>query len=163
MKCSKPKCNHDAVTGSTECRRHTDEASRVRKYRLTNEKFKKRMEELNGVDYLASLEEEVMLAHVMLEERVNAAGDNPAEIISAHNSVMSSLETINRLATNLRKQQHESGEILTRPTLQRLMADVVDVVAEHLEAFVGHPKYAGTVDSIADKVGKLLENVRNEE
>jgi hypothetical protein len=110
---------------------------------------------------MASLEQEVALAQTMLEQRLNAAGDNPAEIIAAHEAANRSLETISKLVQVMHKHDLATGEVLSKSALHRLMAKVVEKIALRLEAFADHPAYANTIDGIADDVETLIEKADN--
>lgn len=111
---------------------------------------------------MASLKSEVALAQTMLEQRLNAAGDNSAEIVSCHNAVNSSLDTINRLVASMHKYDLASGEVLSKPALTRLMGGVIDDVASELEAFQDHPEYAGAIDRIEARIAIRIEETTNE-
>jgi alkanesulfonate monooxygenase SsuD/methylene tetrahydromethanopterin reductase-like flavin-dependent oxidoreductase (luciferase family) len=112
---------------------------------------------------MASLEQEVALAQTMLEQRLNAAGDNPAEVIAAHEAANRSLETISKLVQVMHKHDLATGEVLSKSALHRLMAKVIEKIAGRLEAFADHPAYAGTVDQIADDVEELIKQADNSE
>lgn len=162
MKCQHdPNCQHDAVPGTDRCKRHTNERQRVRRYNLTNSKLQERVDALTEVDYMASLEQEVALAQTMLEQRLNAAGDNPVEIIAAHEAANRSLETISKLVQVMHKHDLATGEVLSKTALHRLMAKVIDKIAGRLEVFTDHPGYAQTIDLIADDVETLIEKADN--
>lgn len=117
---------------------------------------------MTSVDYMASLKSEVALAQTMLEERLNAAGTDAAEIVASHNAVNSSLETINRLVTSMQKFDLATGEVLAKSALIQLMAGIIEDVAEELEAFADHPEYANMIDRIEDKLAARIEEANNE-
>lgn len=162
MKCDQPNCYHNSLPGTDKCKRHTDEKQRVRRYKLTNQKLQERINEITGVDYMASLEEEVALAQTMLEERLNAAGNDPASIIAAHEATNKSLETISKLVQVMHKHSIATGEVLSKTALLRLMQDIIGVVAEELDPFSSHEAYPGVIDRIAEKVANLVEDAQNE-
>lgn len=162
MKCNTQHCHHQAITGTEKCQRHTDETARVRRYRLTNPNLQERIDELTSVDYMASLKSEVALAQTMLEERLNACGTNPTEIIAAHIAVNSSLETINRLVTSMQKFDLATGEVLAKTALARLIAGAVDDIANEIEVFSDHPDYIGVMDRIEERLSIRIEEATNE-
>jgi len=163
MKCNTKHCNHDTLLGEPKCKRHTDEERRVRSYQLNNTNFQGRLDELTSADFMFSLKSEVALAQTMLEQRLNSAGDNTAEIVACHMAVNSSLETINRLVASMHKYDIATGEVLAKPALTRLMDQVVNDIATELEAFQDHPAYADVMDRISDRLTTRIKNATNDE
>lgn len=162
-KCETQNCHHDTLPGESKCRRHTNEKQRVRRYQLNNQKLQERIGEITGVDYMASLEEEVALAQTMLEQRLNAAGDDPASIIAAHEATNKSLETISKLVQVMHKHDMATGEVLSKAALVRLMSSIIEAIALELDPFSEHEAYADVIDRIADKVADLIEDATNDD
>lgn len=162
-KCSTKNCYHDTEPGTDKCRRHGNERQRVRRYHLTNQRLQERVQQLTNVDYMASLEEEVALAQTMLEQRLNHAKDDPAAIIDAHEATNRSLETISKLVQVMHKHNLATGEILSKPALHRLMAEIVGDIAGELDAFSEHPAYAEVIDRIDEKITARIEAATNDE
>ena len=163
MKCKIDNCHHDSLPGTDRCKRHTDRKQRVRQYRLNNKDMEVRLDELTDVDHMASLEQEVALAQTMLEERLNAAGNDPAAIVAAHEATNRSLETICKLVQVMHKHNLATGEVLSKAALHKLMAEIIQSIATELEAFIDHPAYAGTIDRIEQSIQEQIEAADNEE
>lgn len=163
MKCNIESCYHDVVEGTAKCSRHTNERQRVRRYKLSSKRVQDRIRDFSSVDYAASLKEEVAIATFMCEERLNEAGDDPAKLIAAHSAINDSLRTIDKLVSSMYKHDIQSGEVLSKPALIKLIGAVVDVVAEHLAPFSEHPDYPDTMDKIEVAIDTLIEEAENEE
>jgi len=163
MKCTVPSCYHDVIEGTEKCPRHTNERQRVRRYKLTSKKTQQRLEELTSVDYMASLKEEVAMATILCEQRINEAGDDPVAQVAAHSAINDSLRTIDKLVQSMHKHDIATGEVLSKPALVRLMGRIVGVVAQHLEPFSDHPDYPNTIDKIAEACGELIDEANNDE
>jgi hypothetical protein len=151
------------IEGTNKCPRHTNERERVRRYKLTSQKLQTRLNELTSVDYMASLKEEVAMATILCEERINEAGDDPVKLVAAHAAINDSLRTIDKLVQSMHKHDIATGEVLSKAALERLMGRIVEVVAQHLEPFSDHPDYPDTIDKIDEAVADLIDSANNEE
>ncbi len=154
------KCGRHVVTGEDSCNQcqGLDRArmnSEMQNYKLGRAKYKKRCAELSGSDALRSLQEELVLARMMLEERVNLMKTD-ADVILAFGQIQNGLQTVERLVKSAHTIEKELAELLSRPTLIQFTSKLSQIILEELKEIDG---YEDIIDRINKEVSKAIEEL----
>lgn len=153
------QCNRTQLDGSEFCDRHSNEADRIRGYRLSSTELREQFEHHSRSDIFASLRDEILLLKAMINDRVNLA-TSPAERITAFNSVRPALVDVIKCAETLSKLERQNNIVLGKEALLILNREIIEILVGELEAV---PNYESIVDRVAQRIATALANARNEE
>ncbi len=128
-------------------------------YKLYDPELRSRFEEMKASADLRTLKQDVALLRTVLEQRLNFAR-NEAEKIAAIQSVAPMFGTLDKLVGSLDKLERRSGEVLEKDAVQKLVLDIVNVLAFELD---GVPGRDGIVDRVARRMADVIAKARNVE
>ena len=145
------QCAREACEGKSLCPMHVsgdpDEFGK-RLYRLQNHDRRVRHATLSDHDELRSIREEVALARMVLEERLNSIKTD-ADLIAATGPVNTLLLTVEKLTSSCLKLDQTVGNLLAKPALLKMASDIVSIILEELASLPGH-------ELIVDKISKRI-------
>jgi hypothetical protein len=161
------QCAQLRIEGSQFCRRHARQSSakieedRLRHYLLSNPMLQEKLNRQFGIEEVRSLREEIHLARVMVETRLDLIepGDK-GDMLTAFSSVNTYLQTIEKLTASAHKMEISLGSLLTKSSVFALGQDLVGILAEELQ---GIPDYEETIDRISERLVVAIANTQNEE
>ena len=151
-------CNLIAIDGSVYCEKHSNEADRLKGYRLQDPELRKRFDELSRDASLETVKQEVLLLRVLIEDRLNFC-KNAAERASALQNLTSSLATIDKLLNSLERLQRAASITLDKPTLSRLSEKIITILLDNLGDL---PDRDEIVDRVAAEIAQAVMEIRNE-
>ena len=161
------QCAQLALDGEDFCRRHGRKSSadiekaRLRHYLLSNPVLQERMERQNGIEEVRSLREEIHLARVMVETRLDLIEEgNKGEMLAAFGPVNTYLQTIEKLTASAYKMEIQIGNLLTKASVFTLGQDIVIILAEELKDV---DDYEAIIDRISGRLVIAIANTQNEE
>jgi DNA helicase HerA-like ATPase len=119
------------------------------------------MERQFGVEEVRSLREEIHLARVMIETRLDMIEEgDKGDMLSAFSSINTYLQTIEKLTSSCHKMEISLGSLLTKSSVFALGQDLVGILAEELQ---GIENYEETIDRISERLVVAIANTQNEE
>lgn len=156
------QCWHVAIEGADFCGpcSKTDlvEENR-RQYLLTNPRYQTRLLELSAADEIKSLRDEVAIARMLVEERLNKIkGDQ--DLFTACGAINSLLLTIEKLVSKSHILEQNLGQLYHRSTIVQLMQAVVAVIDDEVRPLPGGVE---AVDRIVQRIYAYVHTVRNTE
>jgi hypothetical protein len=161
------QCNRLAEDGSKFCRTHSRTSSenrekeRLRHYLLSNPDLQKRLNRQAGIEQVRSLREEVHLARVMVEARLDMIEpDNKGDMLAAFSSVNTLLQTIEKLVSSCHRMEVSLGSLLSKSSVFSLGQDIVGILAEELKDIDG---YEHLIDRISERMVTAISEQQNEE
>jgi len=132
----------------------TEDNSEAR-YRLSETKQNARLSEFRAASDLGSLREEIALARVLLEEKVNSGESSLASLAIARDL----LGVLGRLSRAHRFELERSSQSLGKPALQKLVDQIADAfVAEFADVSDSECR----LDRAADRIEKLIQGSSND-
>jgi len=156
------QCWNVAAEGSDRCLvcAKTDlvEANR-RSYLLTDPRFQTRMAELGEADELKSLRDEVAIARMLIEERLNKI-KNDQDLFTATGAINSLLLTVEKLVSRSHILEQNLGQLYHRSTVVQLMQAVVAIIDEEVRSLSGG---ADVIDRIVKRIYASAFAARNAE
>jgi hypothetical protein len=147
------------VDGSDFCARHSNEADRVRGYRLSNPELRERVEQHAGEASLESVRNEIILLRALIEDRLEMASTK-AERLAAFQSVTPTLVNVVKCCETLAKLERQNSVVLGKEALMGLGKQIIHILSEELD---GVPGYDSVVDRIAARIAKTIAESRNQE
>jgi hypothetical protein len=114
-----------------------------------------------GVEEVRSLREEIHLARVMIETRLDMIEpDDKGDMLSAFGSINTYLQTIEKLTSSCHKMEISLGHLLTKSSVFALGQDMVAILADELS---GIDNYEEVIDRISERLIVVIANTQNEE
>jgi hypothetical protein len=147
----KGQCPIDAMEGMDYCAIHCKgDPERLQKtqYNLAKYKYRKRYGDFLDSDELRSLHDEVALARMALEERLNLV-QNDAEYIAACGTINTMFLTIERLVGTCHRLETSLGSLLSKPALLHIVQQIIDILLEELKDIADSE---ALIDRISDKI-----------
>lgn len=147
----KGQCPIDAMEGLDYCAIHCKgdpERPQKIQYNLVKYRYRKRYGDFFDDDELRSLHDEVALARMALEERLNLI-QNDAEFIAASGQLNTMFLTIERLVGTCHKLETSLGLLLSKPVLLRIVQQIVEILLEELKE-VDNSEVL--IDKISDRI-----------
>lgn len=153
MKCnhqtSSGPCNRPVKAGSDKCKSHTDNGALNRSYRISNPEL------LDAVEFhakasLLDISQQIVTLKAMIERRLNMAGGNDAEQITAFTFVAAQLPVLAKLTETMVKLSRESGELMERNEVIEYTQRIIAIVAEELSGVDGS-------EQVIDRIVSRLE------
>jgi len=159
------RCERDALPGSEYCPIHENlkpkkknpEGFAKRMYMIQDQQRRARHAELLDNDNRRSLREELMIARLLLEERLNSA-QTEADKISSQGAINSLLSTIEKLENSSLKLDQTTGNLLSKTTLLKIASSIVQIIIEEL---IEIPQSELIVDRISDRIFKTIADIEN--
>jgi hypothetical protein len=128
-------------------------------YQLLKSRYRERTSQLADHNKIKSLQDEIAIAELMLENRINSI-NSQAEEIAASGFISQQLALIEKLKTASQKLELSAGTLLTKQTLLTIASEIVKVLLTELE---GIPGYEGIIDRVSDKIYAVVESAQNTE
>ena len=151
------QCTKDAQPGSTFCSRHgshkdlaTEQDTRM--YQLLKAQDRSRLAALNEHDEIRTLRNEIAIARMLIEERLNLT-QNDSDRMTNCGALNSLLLTVERLVQSAHKLETNLGSLLSKPTPLALGNEIVAIIIDELK---GVPGYEDIVDRISDRIIKAM-------
>lgn len=107
-----------------------------RSYLLTDPRFQTRMAELGEADEIKSLRDEVAIARMLIEERLNAIKGND-DLFTATGAINSLLLTVEKLVSRAHILEQNLGQLYHRSTIVQLMQAVVEIIDDEVRSLPG--------------------------
>ena len=153
------QCTAKTVTGSEFCNRHSNEADRIRSYRISDPTIRERFDHHANSNALETVREEVVFLRTLIEERYELARTE-ADKINAFSVIHPALSTLNKLVESLSKLELQADLVLGRDALNKLGDEIVTILIEELSNVEG---YTAIVDRVASRLATTIANARNKE
>jgi len=158
------QCQAASVEGSDFCyghgrkKTHTD---RLRHYLLSNPELQTRLNRQAAVEEVRSLREEIHLARVMVETRLDLVDEGDrGDMLAAFASVNTYLATIDKLVNSCHRMEVSLGSLLSKASVFALGQEIINVIADELQGIDG---YEAIVDRISERVVVAIAEQQNEE
>ncbi len=158
------QCTREACEGVNKCPLHTGsdpEKFEKRLYRLQNHDRRVRHEALSDHDELRSIREEVAVARMLLEERLNSIKTD-ADLVSACGPLNTLLLTIEKLTSSCLKLDISVGNLLAKPVILKMSNNIVAIILEELVDIPGHELIIDKITTRIIAVVSSLEGEQNE-
>ena len=156
------QCTRDACEGKDYCPIHFQgdpEEVEKRVYRLQNHDRRIRHATLSGHDEIRSIREEVAVARMLLEERLNSIKTD-ADLVAACGPLNTLLLTIEKLTSSCLKLDKSVGNLLAKPVLLKMASDIVEIILDELADI---PDHELIVDKISEKIIKVMSSIEGED
>lgn len=155
------QCKHLSLEGSTFCY-HCGGArgqSEVQTYLLTKAKYRDRLAQLNkqSDDEVKSLRNEIALARVLIEERLNAI-NGETDALAAFGPLQSAFLTVEKLVKSAHQVEQNLGTLLSKSTIIQVGQAISDAIVEELQ---GIDDYEEKVDNINNRIVEIIAKARN--
>jgi len=162
----KGQCPLDAMEGLEYCALHCKgdpEGPQKSQYNLSKYRYRTRYGSFLESDELRSLRDEVALARMALEERLNLV-TNDAEFVAACGQLNTMFLTVEKLVNTCHRLETSLGSLLSKPALLRIVQQFVDILMEELASV---PDHESIIDRISDRLISVVamaapENNENE-
>lgn len=158
----KGQCPLDAMEGLDYCAIHckTDpEGPQKAQYNLAKYKYRTRYHSFIDDDELRSLYNEVALARMALEERLNLV-QNDAEFIAACGQLNTMFLTVEKLVGTCHRLETSLNTLLSKPALLRIVQQIVNILVEELQEITDSEVL---IDRISDRILATILNTQNTE
>lgn len=156
------QCMHVSVEGGHLCEAcaGTDLVEKDRRqYLLTNPRFQERLEKFSTADEIKSLRDEVAIARMLVEERLNKI-DTDADLYAACGAINTLLLTIEKLVSRSHILEQNLGQLYHRSTIIQMMQAFVAVVDDEVRPLEGG---VPAIDRIVERIYDLARDARNDE
>jgi len=130
-----------------------------RSYLLTDPRFQTRMAELGTADEIKSLRDEVAIARMLIEERLNKIKTDQ-DLFTATGAINSLLLTVEKLVSRSHILEQNLGQLYHRSTVVQLMQAVVEVIDDEVRPLSGGVK---AIDRIVKRIYASALSARNAE
>ena len=151
------QCNHPRVDGSEFCARHSNEADRIRSYRLTGP-LAERFAYFKGSSIYDTVANEIHLLRAMIEDRL-MVDDSPASVMNTFRTVTPQVVNLVKCVETLSKLERQNSLVLDKEALARLADRIVEILTE---ALADIPNSETIVDRVASEIAKAIAEARNE-
>lgn len=131
------QCHYQAVQGARSCPLHggcITEQSNDRaqlKQLILRGALAQRAGEVNSGGQLKQLNDEVVIAKVLLESLVNLI-KTPTDVMIYSDKITNTLKTTQSLVESLQKLQERNKELLDRETLFKIAESILTVITQHV-------------------------------
>jgi hypothetical protein len=134
------------------------EANR-RQYLLTDPRYQTRLAELSTADEIKSLRDEVAIARMLVEERLNKIKTDQ-DLYTACGSINALLLTIEKLVSRSHILEQNLGQLYHKSTIIQMMQAFVEIVDEEVRPLVGG---VVAIDRIVERIYRYAQQARNTE
>jgi len=128
-------------------------------YLLTDPKYQTRLLELSEAEGIKSLRDEVAIARMLIEERLNKVKTD-ADLLSACGAINSLLLTVEKLVSRSHILEQNLGQLYHRSTIVQLMHAFVQIVDEEVHDLTGGVE---AKDRIVARIYEAAHSARNAE
>jgi hypothetical protein len=154
------QCPEDAMEQQNFCPLHfslTEHADENQQYHLLKYKYRERTAQMGGHEKNKSLQNEIAIASMLLEERINSV-HNDAELTAASGAIATQLALLEKLKTASQKLELASGNLITKATLMTIASEIVTILLEELADVNG---YTEIVDTISNRIFTVIASTKN--
>jgi hypothetical protein len=151
-------CTQPALPGEKFCERHTEGGTQkiIKHYLLTQKWMRDPAERHLQVDELKSLREEIMIARVLVETRLNMC-KSEAELVAAMPSIQGYLNTIEKVVISCHTMETKLGQMLNKSAIMSIAQKIVTMIDTNLKGISDH-------DAIVEKIGlEIVEIIAEQE
>ena len=124
-------------------------------YRFQNQDYQRRLLALCEHNDAKHLREEIAIARMLLEERLNMI-QTDSDFLAACGTLNSQLLTISKLVQSAHKLEQKLGSLLSKSTLLVVSSKFVNILIAELK---GLSNYETLIDSISDKLFNSLSKI----
>jgi len=151
------QCKREALPGKTQCPIHANnpEKHEKRMYLLLDSKYRERHAQLSEHEEIRSIREEVGIARMLLEERLNAINCE-ADLIASCAGINTLLLTIEKLTQSCLKLDQSVGNLLSKPVLLKVASDIVQIVLEEVSEI---PDHDVIVEQISERILQTISEI----
>lgn len=158
------QCQNVAVEGHDLCescakRQDLVEDNR-RQYLLTNPRFQARLSQLSEGDDIKLLRQEIAMARMLIEERVNRFDPDEGDFSAVCSSVNTLLITAEKLTSRSHILEQNLGQLFHKSTLVKLVQSFIQIVDDEVRPLPGGVE---AIDNIVRNVFGRVEEARNDE
>ena len=161
------QCPHLSIEGSDFCAVHAKVSKadvhkqRVQHYLLSNPELQTRLNRQASVEEVRSLREEIHLARVMVETRLDLIEDGDrGGMLAAFSNVNTYLQTIEKLVSSCHRMEVSLGTLLSKASIFALGQEIVSILADELQGIEG---YEEIVDRISERVVVAIAGQENKD
>lgn len=159
------QCSNLAVPGSEYCRPcgGRDRSLEIgrRQYLLQKAEYRKRLSELTDHEDVKSLRDEIAIARMLIEERLNNIHDKN-DMLAACGPLNQLLLTVERLVKSAHVLEQNLGLLLSKETVVQLAGRLGDIVIAVLQE-AGIPNYEEVADTIFQRFILCAKGAQNQE
>ncbi len=161
------QCPKRSIAGSDFCVAHAHigqaelHERRVRHYLLSNPDLQARLNRQAGIEEVRTLREEIYLARVMVETRLDLVeeGDR-GDMLAAFSNVNTYLQTIEKLVSSCHRMEISLGSLLSKASVFTIGQEIVSILVDELQNVDG---YEEIVDRISERVVTAIAVQQNKE
>lgn len=158
------QCTKLSVEGSnfcsTHCRKNPSKAQ-MRHYLLSNPELQARLNRQAAIEEVRSLREEIHIARVMVETRLDLIEkDDRGDMLAAFTNVNTYLATIEKLVSSCHRMEVSLGTLLSKASIFTLGQEIVSILIDELQHIEGHE---AIIDRISEKMVVAIAGQQNEE
>ncbi len=164
---SKGQCNNLSIEGSKFCEIHAKVSGaeihekRLRHYLLSNPELQARLNRQAAVEEVRSLREEIHLARMMVETRLDLIEDNDrGDMLAAFSNVNTYLQTIEKLVSSCHRMEVSLGNLLSKASVFTLGQEIVSALVDELQHVDG---YEEIVDRVSERIVVAIAEQQNKE
>jgi hypothetical protein len=161
------QCNRLSIEGSDFCEvhAHTGKAElherRLRHYLLSNPDLQARLSRQAAVEEVRTLREEIHLARMMVETRLDLIEDGDrGDMLAAFSNVNTYLQTIEKLVSSCHRMEISLGSLLSKSAVFTIGQEIVNILVDELQNING---YEEIVDRISGRVAVAIAEQQNKE
>jgi hypothetical protein len=161
------QCTRLSIEGSDFCIVHAKVSKadahkkRVQHYLLSNPELQTRLNRQASVEEVRSLREEIHLARVMVETRLDLIEDGDrGAMLAAFSNVNTYLQTIEKLVSSCHRMEVSLGTLLSKASIFTLGQEIVSILADELQGIEG---YEEIVDRISERVVVSIAGQQNQD
>jgi hypothetical protein len=151
------QCHNSRVDGSAFCDRHSNEAERIKGYRLSSPELRERYEH-HASATLASVRQEIILLRAMIEDRLSLA-TNEAERLVAFKAVRPALVDVVKCVDTLTKLEQQTSVVLGKEALAALSGKIISILSGALADVPDHDRI---IDLVAKQIAAAIADAHNE-
>lgn len=161
---SKGQCTKLSIEGSSFCRTHCKKSPReaqMRHYLLSNPELQSRLNRQAAIEEVRSLREEIHIARVMVETRLDLIEDDDrGDMLAAFSNVNTYLATIEKLVSSCHRMEVSLGTLLSKASIFTLGQEIVNILIDELQHV---PGYEAIIDRISEKIVVAIAGQQNED
>lgn len=154
---AEPGSEHCAACGGHDRTRQQD----YTQYLLTKPEYRKRLAQLTDHDDVKSLRDEIAIARMLIEERLNGIKSDH-DLLAACGPLNQLLLTVERLVKSAHVLEQNLGLLMSKETAMRLAARLGDIVVEVLKE-EALPRHEEVADEIFARFASCIQAAQNTE
>lgn len=161
------QCNNLSIEGANFCEIHGQvgkaelQERRLRHYLLSNPDLQARLNRQAAVEEVRSLREEIHLARMMVETRLDLIEDNDrGDMLAAFSNVNTYLQTIEKLVSSCHRMEVSLGNLLSKASVFTVGQEIVNALVDELQHVDG---YEEIVDRISERIVVAIAKQQNKE